>query len=1449
MPKKLKLVNDFSGGLVDAMHSRDIPENSLSKAKNVNLAKDGSIRPMASPQDTIKLSDDFFFEMEGLDFRGGHTAFHFKSDFNLSQRVQILSIEDINTTTTDNIRVYTAFPHGFKTGIVVTFTGVDYRFQGQYTITNVNDMYSFDVFDADHASDHMLAHGDIDTDLAVNNTNSLADNKYDNIITLDGAASPHHLPGTIIKIDTEMMLVKHYTKEDRTQIKVMRAWPNGTSGLGSHSATDIYHMGHLVQTNSYTWMNDDGVSMGFAHYQEKVTNDNSKTDLFIFLNGPSISLTDGNIFLRNIGNLMNVSNSLEDGRFHHNDHHSHYSADVATDKRMQFYPPGSVSASFLKTNDGVLISALPNMQPTASGDDELIAPKLLKYLTPRKIGSYATLVTDIDDYADNSGDDTASNWDYGDINTNFAKIDATEFWAYSADDNIRRAMTNGISVDADEWITVTFDVGPNDQDSLYQNSINNCPIIYFSQTQNADSGSISRGTQCQSKPGFNSFTFKAKNADFTTNSTGSNFIRIQSGTQTIYLIFETYKKCNYRVQNLHVCKTIANSDHGWYVQSASKQPPAFDSQRNSSFGLTVDASNEVFLQVYEDATETGDWTFGAMDFEYLQFGVSTMYYDSETESDITLGGALGAFTGNAISIKGEIRYTNASASRRGWPPGAIGFKIYLVGAGQGAVKAIEDPFWFATVYFNPTRKSRLFDGTELSFSVTDTVDMAATFAKIDTIPANTYEDTTAGVKIEYVDKDFNNTLFGASCSVGGMAYIANIRQRDLNTGKSTIFGDKIVRCHDHANTPKPTFYPLIGTNILNVGLADDGNKVVEMLSMDDQVFIFKEDRVYVMQAEYPSEKIIATLNGVGIINKSAATKTIAGIAWVNESGCYTYDGENLNNLMKGQISKLKWSENFANFANIGFSQPDQTMICVGQYRTYIYSFTDEHWVESDAIHSINTFSLSYGMTNILSIEKGALWVIGANWQPETVGESITSQASTEGVMGQPAYAVGMLFELDDNNDGGNIHDGGSPENYKWFVKDSGDTTRQISTPYDSALDSAPWYDQLAATKTAIEGYSQALPGDLKVSVWGHGEGTTSMQLAMATTSFDTAWNSNGLNDLWIDTDGSNQPDTDYSTMDHYGDFNNTGVSNLQNAREATAPVRKIIFERNGNTSDGVVYVVITTVARQVRPSSSYSLASVGTQSFDNPLEFGIHWEVIAEYEFIYETSYGDTNDSIRNGIGALMSADTGFTSYFTVDITNSNYILLTGIGSAHYGYYWPSFAERFNLNNGFNFLTYRPDGLSSDINYTMLQSWAPNSFSTGATSLNIITKDLFSQSSGQRKKVYKVYVTYRSGDCDDTNIKVEFITDGKDIDDPANSSNVKTFAAGTNYSIYSSNVSPTLNKVSGSEKDWLVAELKPSTSNDTKNIKSLRLKFSGETVSGDFAINDISVVYRVKNVK
>ena len=76
MAKKLKLLNDFSGGLVDAMHSRDIPDDSASVAVNVNLTADGTVIPIGTPNMIMNLSDDFFFEMEALDFRGAHNIHH-----------------------------------------------------------------------------------------------------------------------------------------------------------------------------------------------------------------------------------------------------------------------------------------------------------------------------------------------------------------------------------------------------------------------------------------------------------------------------------------------------------------------------------------------------------------------------------------------------------------------------------------------------------------------------------------------------------------------------------------------------------------------------------------------------------------------------------------------------------------------------------------------------------------------------------------------------------------------------------------------------------------------------------------------------------------------------------------------------------------------------------------------------------------------------------------------------------------------------------------------------------------------------------------------------------------------------------------------------------------------------------------------------------------------------
>jgi hypothetical protein len=127
--------------------------------------------------------------------------------------------------------------------------------------------------------------------------------------------------------------------------------------------------------------------------------------------------------------------------------------------------------------------------------------------------------------------------------------------------------------------------------------------------------------------------------------------------------------------------------------------------------------------------------------------------------------------------------------------------------------------------------------------------------------------------------------------------------------------------------------------------------------------------------------------------------------------------------------------------------------------------------------------------------------------------------------------------------------------------------------------------------------------------------------------------------------------------------------------------------------------------------------------------------------------------------------------------------------------------------------------------------WDDASYPSG--SFEMITKDIDLGQPGQRKKLHKVYVTYKGATA--TNVDVYFDVDGGTSLD-------KTFTNGTNF---------TGNELDASSS-WAIAELKPTTSSQANNIKSFRLKFvaeSGQTVPSDFEINDISAVYRMKHIK
>jgi len=128
-------------------------------------------------------------------------------------------------------------------------------------------------------------------------------------------------------------------------------------------------------------------------------------------------------------------------------------------------------------------------------------------------------------------------------------------------------------------------------------------------------------------------------------------------------------------------------------------------------------------------------------------------------------------------------------------------------------------------------------------------------------------------------------------------------------------------------------------------------------------------------------------------------------------------------------------------------------------------------------------------------------------------------------------------------------------------------------------------------------------------------------------------------------------------------------------------------------------------------------------------------------------------------------------------------------------------------------------------------SWNPDA--AASTGFVYQTKDIDFGEPGVRKKIYKVYITYKTGGT--TNVQVKYDVDGGTAFN-------KTFQDGTNFTSNELD-----NDGSGA---WTQSILKPSTSSEANNKYSFAIKFTTDgTVPSTFEINDISIVYRMKSIR
>jgi hypothetical protein len=134
--------------------------------------------------------------------------------------------------------------------------------------------------------------------------------------------------------------------------------------------------------------------------------------------------------------------------------------------------------------------------------------------------------------------------------------------------------------------------------------------------------------------------------------------------------------------------------------------------------------------------------------------------------------------------------------------------------------------------------------------------------------------------------------------------------------------------------------------------------------------------------------------------------------------------------------------------------------------------------------------------------------------------------------------------------------------------------------------------------------------------------------------------------------------------------------------------------------------------------------------------------------------------------------------------------------------------------------------------------WSDTSVTTSTISFK--TKDIDFGQPGQKKNIYKVYVSYKG---DGTAVTINYSTNGDN--DTYSGQFYRCNANGSSTDATASNVP--LYQGSVGTDDWISAELKPTAS--ISNIYSFQLLFDGDTTDANFQINDISIVYRLKGVR
>ena len=220
-------------------------------------------------------------------------------------------------------------------------------------------------------------------------------------------------------------------------------------------------------------------------------------------------------------------------------------------------------------------------------------------------------------------------------------------------------------------------------------------------------------------------------------------------------------------------------------------------------------------------------------------------------------------------------------------------------------------------------------------------DGSGAFFEFENPPSLTYQDINGYPADDIIHADQYKT----AVVINRQAYIGNIRQDGRN------YPDRIMV----SPLDKPDVFPK--DYFLDIA-SNDGDSIIHLESHGDRLFCYKKNKLFIINvANYDAQYLEAEYDNMGVSNRSQVAKMPTGIVWVNDTGCWIFDGSNVNNAIKGKIDQNTWSSFLGTIPSVAYDAKSKNIIvvkdCAGASNGDVYLFHTETqaWTFHDSLFS------------------------------------------------------------------------------------------------------------------------------------------------------------------------------------------------------------------------------------------------------------------------------------------------------------------------------------------------------------------------------------------------------------------------------------------------------------------------------------------------------------------